>query len=169
VPYTEPLDPNAPADSDDVADGDDSIRQTKRAFIERLLTVFQDLDVNPLEFIDAFIKTANIADGAITGPKIDPAMKIRSIITEVVLVTATLTFPHGTYVHDYTVTGAEPGDIVVLSWYDATATFVHMHAWVSAADTVKVTIGNDSDSSGLAYADQPLAIIVIKPTLLVGP
>lgn len=164
--YTEALDPETPADGDLASEGDDSIRQFKRAIIERLLTVFKDVDVDPLEFIDEFIQTAGIKDGAVTSAKLDPAAKLRSIVREVVEVSTTITYPHGTYVHDYDVVGASPGDSVILSWAGDSATFVFMHAWVPEEDVVRVTLGNDSNSSDLALVDEQLVILVIKATLL---
>lgn len=46
--YTEVLNPATPADGDLLSAGDDSIRQFKRAIIERLLTIVVDVDANPL-------------------------------------------------------------------------------------------------------------------------
>lgn len=48
--YPTTLDPTTPTDASWAYQGDDEIRKTKQAFIERLLTVFVDLDADPLEF-----------------------------------------------------------------------------------------------------------------------
>lgn len=46
--YTNPLDPATPADTDPVAQGDDRMRELKAAIIERLETLVEDVDADPL-------------------------------------------------------------------------------------------------------------------------
>jgi hypothetical protein len=48
VDYTEPFDVDAPADTDLISDGDDAIRQLKRALKEMLETFFVSIGDNPL-------------------------------------------------------------------------------------------------------------------------
>lgn len=47
--YSNPLDPSTPSGSDPLAQGDDRIREAKGAIRERLATLVEDVDVDPLE------------------------------------------------------------------------------------------------------------------------
>lgn len=47
--YVDPLDPLTPAGSDGIVNGDDRIRELKRALIQRLSTVFVDTNADPLQ------------------------------------------------------------------------------------------------------------------------
>jgi hypothetical protein len=46
--YADPVDPATPSDSDLAGQGDDKLREFKRAFRQRLLSFFQDVDADPL-------------------------------------------------------------------------------------------------------------------------
>lgn len=63
--YADPLDPVTPAGSEGLVNGDDRIREMKRAIIQRLLSVFVDVDVDPLQLkitaISSQLVFANIA------------------------------------------------------------------------------------------------------------
>lgn len=50
--FVDDLDPLTPDGSDLVSQGDDRIRETKRALIERLLSVFADVNADPMVLID---------------------------------------------------------------------------------------------------------------------
>lgn len=47
--YADPLDPLTPPGSEGMVTGDDRIRELKRAIIQRLLSVFVDVDVDPMQ------------------------------------------------------------------------------------------------------------------------
>lgn len=167
MPHVEPdIDVDSPLDSDEVEQGDDEIRKLKRQLVERLQDLINSITDDPWVLANAIVKTESIADGAVTGPKIAEATKLRSMLRGTVEVTATLAFPHGTYTNDYDAPGAEVGDYVFLSWTTSVATFVFMHAWVPEPDVIKVTIGNDSNSTGLALVDEPLGYVIVKPGIL---
>lgn len=88
--YIDPLDPTTPADSDFAGQGDDKIREFKRAILQRLGSFFANTDADPLvpknasvpgaaivgESITAAqiaanaVGTAEIADGAVTAAKL---------------------------------------------------------------------------------------------------
>ena len=70
MPYVNPLDPATPAAGAFLSEGDDRIRELKLAIRERLLTVFADVDVNPLAFIAGIIATAALANNAVSTTKI---------------------------------------------------------------------------------------------------
>lgn len=71
MPYTDPLDPATPISTEAAGQGDDRIRELKRALIERLETAFTDLDADPLKLIDGSIDpTTMFADGSISGAKL---------------------------------------------------------------------------------------------------
>lgn len=46
--YSNPLDPSTPSGSDPLAQGDDRLREAKGAIRERLATLVEDVDVDPL-------------------------------------------------------------------------------------------------------------------------
>jgi hypothetical protein len=68
--YPDPLNLATPADTDLRGQGDDRIREMKRALSQRFLTIFTDLDADPLAFIPGVISTAALADGAINLAKL---------------------------------------------------------------------------------------------------
>lgn len=68
--YLNPLNPAQPADGNYLREGDDRIRETRAALIERLQTIFQNIDEQPLKFNNLVIPTEAIKDLAITGVKI---------------------------------------------------------------------------------------------------
>ena len=70
MPYSNPLDPTTPADTDLRSQGDDRIREVKAALLERLLTVFVDMNINPLAFIAGVIPTAALANLAVATAKL---------------------------------------------------------------------------------------------------
>lgn len=70
--YANSLNPAQPADGNYLREGDDRIRETRAGFIERMETVFQSVDGQPLVFIAGIIPTAALADGAITLVKMAP-------------------------------------------------------------------------------------------------
>lgn len=161
--YTNNIDTNLPADTDLVSDGDDAIRRQVADMVERLLTVFKDMDVDPLEFLDGVIKTAAIDNDAITAPKIAPVLQLRSIIRKTVLISDTIAsgvIGGGAK----SVPGAEPGDSVLLSWANGDGRWV-LNGAVTAVDEVTVAYGNNTAGS-LTITDQPLIINVIKGLLL---
>jgi hypothetical protein len=104
--YPDPFNLATPADTDLRGQGDDRIRELKRALDQRFGTVFTGMDVDPLTFIAGIIPGAAIANGAInlarmaagsvdtaqlldasvTGPKIADG-----VITAAKLVAGTLT------------------------------------------------------------------------------
>lgn len=103
MPYSNPLDPTTPSSTALRSEGDDRIREAKAAIRERLLTIFQNVDANPLAFIagiipnaalgsDIVITTARldnlavttpkVADSAITTPKVaDDAITFAKLLT----------------------------------------------------------------------------------------
>lgn len=70
--YADPLDQTVPVENDFVSQGDDYIREVKRALRQRINSFFQDVDADPLVPKDGIITTAMIADEAITGAKVAP-------------------------------------------------------------------------------------------------
>lgn len=68
--YVDPLDVATPASGTDVSQGDDRIRELKRALVERLQKVFVDLNVDPLTFIAGIIPTSALADLSVTTAKL---------------------------------------------------------------------------------------------------
>lgn len=78
--YSNPLNPSTPADGNFLREGDDRIRELKSAIIERLETIFQSLDADPLVFInsvitnsalaDTIVGTSKLIDASVTNPKI---------------------------------------------------------------------------------------------------
>lgn len=84
--FTEIFDVASPADDDNLKDGDDAIRQMKRALDERLSnflvgwpgtdplkiksTAFQDAIIGTVQLADASVTTVKIADSAVTRTKI---------------------------------------------------------------------------------------------------
>jgi hypothetical protein len=63
--YPDPFNLATPADTDLRGQGDDRIRELKRALDQRFGTVFTGMDVDPLTFIAGIIPGAAIANGAI--------------------------------------------------------------------------------------------------------
>lgn len=65
MPYADPLDPLTPGGSAGLVDGDDRIREMKRAIIQRLGSIVVDVDANPLQLKTTALGTqgvyANIA------------------------------------------------------------------------------------------------------------
>ena len=49
MPYADPLDPLTPPGSEGMVQGDDRIRELKRALIQRLLSIVVDVDAVPLQ------------------------------------------------------------------------------------------------------------------------
>lgn len=85
MPYANPLDPATPAAGAFLSEGDDRIRELKLAIRERLLTIFADVDVNPLAFIAGIIATAALANNAVSTVKIaDNAVTSLKIIDDAV-------------------------------------------------------------------------------------
>lgn len=155
--YIEPLDPNVPADSDLISDGDDAIRQKTRAWIERLSTVFGDLNINPLKFSAGVVPGTAIADQSLVASKFDPALNLKSILmttVEVSEIVAAGAIGGGAK----TVAGAEPGDFAVASWHDGR--FAVMAA-VTGVDEVTVAYANVTAGS-ITLTDAQLQIAVIK-------
>lgn len=78
--YVNPMNPATPADGDVSSQGDDRIREAKAAWIERLSTIFTDINVDPLVFragviagaalVNASVDTLQLKDAAVTTPKI---------------------------------------------------------------------------------------------------
>jgi hypothetical protein len=111
--YANPLNPATPADGNFLREGDDRIRELKAALIERLQTIIQNIDTQPLAFIAGIIPTAAIADGAITLPK----MAGNSVSTNT-LVDGAATDPkivsvNGSKLFDGSVAGAKLADDTV--------------------------------------------------------
>jgi|SRR3982750_34427 len=79
--YVNPMNPATPADGDVTSQGDDRIREAKAAWIERLSTIFTDINLDPLVFragviagtaiANLGIDTAQLADAAVTAVKIE--------------------------------------------------------------------------------------------------
>ncbi len=66
--YIDPIDPATPAGADSAGQGDDRIRELKRALIERLNTFFNDIDIDPLTVkLDAILPVAAFSDQTIPG------------------------------------------------------------------------------------------------------
>lgn len=148
--YTNPtFDPTVPADGDFLDLGDDSIRSAKLDVKERLETVFNSFDDDPLAFKDGIIPFKAIT--------LDPALNFRSVILAVVNISEVIAGgaigggPH-------TVTGAEPGDVAVGSWPDGR--FAVM-CNVTALDTVTVALANITVGS-ITLTSAQLQIAVIK-------
>lgn len=68
--YADSVDPTQPPDSQVVSQGDDRIRETRAGFIERLSTIFADIDADPLTFIPGIVPEAALADNSVTAAKI---------------------------------------------------------------------------------------------------
>lgn len=68
--YADPLDPTTPGDLSIAGQGDDRIRELKRALIARLLTLVTDVNADPLVLKNLLIATAMLQDKAVTGAKI---------------------------------------------------------------------------------------------------
>jgi len=66
--YSDPLDPTTPGPDSYVHEGDDRIREFKRAVIARLETVFTSVNADPLEFRQGVIPSAALeASPVLTG------------------------------------------------------------------------------------------------------
>lgn len=64
MPYSEPLDITTPSDASPISQGDDAIRQLKRAFLERLGRIVEDITADPW-----VLKKEAVADsGAVPTP-----------------------------------------------------------------------------------------------------
>jgi hypothetical protein len=164
MPHVEPdIDVDSPLDSDEIEQGDDEIRKLKRQLVERLQDIINSITDDPWVLANAIVKTESIADGVVTGPKIAPAAKLRSIVTAVVPISTSLA-SRATYVDDLTVTGAEVGDMVLFSWLNASHAFIFVHAWVPEADVVRLTIASDENATVGVVGD--LQIALIKPGIL---
>jgi hypothetical protein len=94
--YGDPLDETTPADSDFTGQGDDRIREFKRAIRQRLASFFSNIDVDPMvpkngsipaaslvaesvtaaQLAASAVGTAEIADGAITKAKLAAGVDI---------------------------------------------------------------------------------------------
>lgn len=68
--YSNSVDPTKPADGNYLREGDDRIRETRAGFIERLETVFQDINIDPLALRAGIVTNTALADDAVTGAKI---------------------------------------------------------------------------------------------------
>jgi hypothetical protein len=144
------FDPAVPADGDFLDQGDDSIRDAKLDIKERLETLVNSFDDDPLTFKDGIIPFSAIV--------LDPTLNFRSILLGMGLISGVVAagaIGGGTA----TIEGAEPGDVAVGSWPDGR--FAVMCA-VTAADTVTVAVTNITAGSITLNAAQ-LAIAVIKP------
>jgi len=159
VAYTRDYDVTTPADGDLLSSGDDAIRDFKVDVEERLLSVYKDIDVDPLEPKDASIPGAALKDGAVTFTQLDPTLNLRSIIIQSVSVSGVVAagaISGGG--GPFTVDGAEEGDVAVCSWADGR--FAVMAA-VTGPDEVTVAFANITAGS-ITLADQTLLIAVIK-------
>jgi hypothetical protein len=68
--YGDPLDQTTPADLDMAGQGDDRIREFKRAVRQRLASFFQNVDSDPLVPIVGSIPPSTFADNSIPGTKL---------------------------------------------------------------------------------------------------
>lgn len=69
--YIEPLDPATPDSSASAGEGDDRIRELKRALIERLETFFSSVDIDPLTvLLDVINPDTAFSDNVIPGSKL---------------------------------------------------------------------------------------------------
>lgn len=149
-----PFDPIAPADADFLSSGDDAIRKLTRQIIEALADLVVDVTADPLVLKDHNLKSTEIP----------VALKLRSVliqtvnISDVVLAGQIKGGPQ-------TVTGAELGDPVFLSWADGR--FVLSGA-VTAADTVTISYGNFTSGS-ITLTGAQLTIVVVKNTIIPTP
>lgn len=158
MPYTNPtFDITVPADGDLLSDGDDSIRDFKRDVKERIESVVESFDDDPLNFKAQSIDGLALKDGTVKIDAIDPALNLRSIILKSVSISELVvagTIGGG----PQTVVGAEPGDWAGLSWADGR--FV-LAAAVTGVDEVTVSYGNFTVGD-ITLVSQPLLICVIK-------
>jgi hypothetical protein len=158
--FTEPLNPATPADTDFVSEGDDAIRQLKRSVLERAATLVRDVESNPWMISSSAIDADSLPDGIIGLDKLDPNALIRSIIRAVVSISGTVNagvIGGG----PQTVTGAEPGDTVLLSWATGDGRFC-LNGAVTAVDEVTVAYTNIT-AGAITLSSAPLLITVIKP------
>lgn len=82
MPFSEVWNPATPADSDQLASGDDAIRQHARALDERLASAFAGWpDTDPLLPKAGTLTTALLADANVTEPKLaDDSVSRRTIV-----------------------------------------------------------------------------------------
>src|SRR4051812_33273956 len=75
--YADPLNPATPADTDISGQGDDRMRETKRALIQRLGSFFQNVDADPMVPRANSIPVATFADNTFPGAKLlDGSVKV---------------------------------------------------------------------------------------------
>lgn len=156
--YVEAFNVDAPADGDFLADGDDSIRQFKRAWQERMETLVTSVDENPLKLRDGIVGTSMILDESVTIDKLDPALNFKSIIMATVSFSETI-LAGAIGGGAKTVTGAEAGDLAFGCWPDGRFSVM---AAVTAADTVTVALANVTAGT-LILASASMQIMVVKP------
>lgn len=71
MPYADPIDPTTPDDSAIAGEGDDRIRELKRALIDRIESFFQSIDQQPWQVkLDAIDPSAAFSDATISGAKL---------------------------------------------------------------------------------------------------
>lgn len=108
--YANSLNPAQPADGNYLREGDDRIRETRAGFIERMETVFQSADGQPLAFIAGIIPTAALADGAITLIKMAPNSVSTNNLVDASVTDAKIAGLDGSKLVDNTVAGPKLQD-----------------------------------------------------------
>lgn len=108
--YGSSLNPAQPADGNYLREGDDRIRETRAGFIERMETVFQSIDGQPLAFIAGIIPTGALADSAVTNTKLAPLAVGTAHINDLSVTDAKISSVDGSKITDATVTGAKLAD-----------------------------------------------------------
>lgn len=108
--YLNPLDPTTPADGNFLREADDRIREIKAALIERLQTIFADINAQPLTFLPLIIPTSALAADVITNAKLaDAAVNTENIIDNCITNVKLVAMDGGKLI-DNTVTGAKVVD-----------------------------------------------------------
>lgn len=159
--YGDAFDVTSPADGDFMSLGDDAIRKLARAIHQRLESIIVDVDADPMVLKPAAVTPP---DGTITGPKLAPALKLRSVVLVDQAAVGSLG-AYGTTVMTVAVPGASLGDTVLISANSiAGAALLLIHGLVTAADTVDIQLYNAY--SGITNYNTTLKIAVIKASLL---
>ena len=161
MPYTDPTwDPEVPADGDLLSQGDDVIRAEKLDIKERVESFFKSIDGDPWVPKDKSIPAGALADGAVTVDALDPALNLRSIILTTVAWSGTIAA--GAFVlNSFTVTGAEPGDFIVVNFPDNPGFLITMTK-ITATDTVGIAIYNNFASGSITLTNATIQVCVIK-------
>lgn len=163
--YANTLSSAAPADTDLLSLGDDAIRVLAAALIERLLTVFADLNAQPMQlllaaFPDGLITGAKLVDGTIPAAKLALAIGLRKIFYAASGTVTTTIAAAATFTYTFGIVGVRPGDAVV-----ANMTVVQpliLQALILSNDTVTLYFYNPT--AGSIPVSQVINVAVIQQT-----